>query len=225
MAQLQLCAIALTPTASPSVYFTNVCTATYKMPSPRPVSNANIKNSTPPTICTTFSDMYLLAIAPIDTAISVATACPSVAPAATPTGFDFMARAIVASMERSPHSAMKMSEAVCQNADHHAPPLSFPERSASCSSSSASCSSSSDSWSSASPAASDLTPAQHQMSLSVPFSVLLQAIATLQYWECLVECDEDWERLGNECTDGAVEASYIFQVRACFVFWSSCSTF
>lgn len=88
----------------------------YKMPKPSADSSANNKNSTPPTRCTAFSEMYLLARAPAVTAMNVATACPKVAPVKTPMGLDLTASAIVASIERSPHSAINIKDITSQNA-------------------------------------------------------------------------------------------------------------
>ena len=55
-----------------------------------------------------------LSSAPPTTAMDVARRCPTVAPVATPSGFCAAPSAIVASMLRSPHSAMNTSVNVSQ---------------------------------------------------------------------------------------------------------------
>mmetsp|Transcript_37331 Transcript_37331/g.83060 ORF Transcript_37331/g.83060 Transcript_37331/m.83060 type:complete len:203 (-) Transcript_37331:617-1225(-) len=59
---------------------------------------------------------YLDAMAPPTTAMPVAIACPAIAPVATPTGFWAAPRAMVASIDLSPHSAMKMRVATSKKA-------------------------------------------------------------------------------------------------------------
>mmetsp|Transcript_27571 Transcript_27571/g.70240 ORF Transcript_27571/g.70240 Transcript_27571/m.70240 type:complete len:264 (-) Transcript_27571:390-1181(-) len=107
------------------------------------VAAAKSRNSTPDAMLIVFSLTCLDASAPPSTAMPVAMACPTIAPEATPTGFWAAPSAMVASMDLSPHSAMKMRVAVSKNALSGDPLRTLPLCSASLTASSASAISSS----------------------------------------------------------------------------------
>ncbi|GIM06956.1 hypothetical protein Vretimale_11182, partial [Volvox reticuliferus] len=73
------------------------------------VAAAKIKNSEPPTYCSTRSLKYCDSKPPPATARPVATPWPATAPAVTPNGDEAAASAIVARKDLSPHSAANTS--------------------------------------------------------------------------------------------------------------------
>mmetsp|Transcript_9660 Transcript_9660/g.21566 ORF Transcript_9660/g.21566 Transcript_9660/m.21566 type:complete len:209 (-) Transcript_9660:522-1148(-) len=77
--------------------------------SPIAVVRAKTRNSTPPTMPITLSERYFEMKEPPRTAIPVAAQCPTMPPAHTPNGLPAAARAMVASCERSPISAARVS--------------------------------------------------------------------------------------------------------------------